>query len=150
MKNIFKNLFYIFLPLMIGVIVGFISQPSVEYTNLIKPPLSPPGILFPIVWSVIYLLMGISYFILKKEKNTTLESIVYYIQLFVNALWSIIFFNLEWYFFAIVWIILLDILVAIMIYLFYRKNKLSAYLNIPYMIWIIFATYLTIGIYVLN
>lgn len=148
--KLIKNLFYIFLPLIIGIIVGLISQPGIEYNTLTKPPLSPPGILFPILWTIIYLLMGISYFLIKKEKNTALESIVYYLQLFVNALWSIIFFNLEWYFFAIVWIILLDLLVAAMIYLFYKKNKISGYLNIVYAVWLIFATYLTIGIYILN
>lgn len=148
--KLIKNLFYIFLPLIIGIVVGLISQPSTEYSNLIKPSLSPPGILFPIVWTIIYLLMGISYFLIKKEKNTALESIVYYLQLFVNALWSIIFFNLEWYFFAIVWIILLDLLVAAMIYLFYKKNKISGYLNIVYAVWLVFATYLTISIYILN
>lgn len=148
--KLIKNLFYIFLPLIIGIVVGLITQPSIEYNTLVKPPLSPPGILFPIVWSIIYLLMGISYFLIKNEKNTTLESIVYYLQLFVNALWSIIFFNLEWYFFSIIWIILLDLLVATMIYLFYKKNKISGYLNLLYAVWLIFATYLTIGIYILN
>jgi len=150
-KNILNNLFYIFFPLIIGGIVSFIISGNIEYNYLNKPPLSPPGIVFPIVWSIIYLLMGISYYILKKNDNTNIIiSIVYYTQLFVNALWSIIFFNLEWRLFAIIWILLLDILVIAMIYLFSKKDKVSAYLNIPYLIWILFATYLTIGIYVLN
>jgi len=150
-KNILTNLFYIFFPLIIGGIVSFIISGNIEYNYLNKPPLSPPGIVFPIVWSIIYLLMGISYYILKKNDNTNIIiSIVYYTQLFVNALWSIIFFNLEWRLFAIIWILLLDILVIAMIYLFSKKDKVSAYLNIPYLIWILFATYLTIGIYVLN
>lgn len=150
-KNILKSLFYIFFPIIIGSIIGFIISGNIEYNTLTKPPLSPPSILFPIVWSILYLLMGISYFILKKNNNDNIIiSIVYYTQLFINFLWSIIFFNLEWRFFAIIWIIILDILVISMIYLFSKKDKLPAYLNIPYLIWILFATYLTIGIYILN
>jgi len=149
--KIVKNLFYIFLPVVLGSIVGFLISGDIDYSNLTKPPLAPSSIVFPIAWTIIYLLMGVSYFILKRnEKDTKLESIIYYIQLFVNLLWLIIFFNLEWRFFAIIWIFLLDVLVALMIYLFYNKNKLSGYLNIPYMLWLLFATYLTIGIYILN
>ena len=70
--KLIKNLFYIFLPLIIGVIVGLITQPNYEYSSIITPPLSPPSILFPIVWTIIYLLMGISFILIKKEKNTGL------------------------------------------------------------------------------
>jgi len=151
MKKFFTTIFYLFFPLLIGSIIGILISNNIDYNTLIKPPLSPPSILFPIVWSILYLLMGISYYILKKKDNTNIIiSTIYYIQLFVNALWSIIFFSLEWRFFAIIWIILLDILVITMIYLFYKKEKIAGYLNIPYLIWILFATYLTIGIYILN
>lgn len=146
-----KNLFYLFFPLIVGGIIGFLTSGSMEYSELVKPPLSPPSILFPIVWTIIYLLMGISYYLIKNNSyNNTLESIIYYAQLFVNALWSIIFFVFELRLLSVIWIILLDILVIYMIYLFYKKVKLAAYLNIPYLIWILFATYLTIGIYILN
>lgn len=151
MKSKLINLFYIFFPLIIGGILGFIISGNIDYQNLVKPPLAPPKILFPIVWSIIYLLMGISYFILKRNvQDTNYESKIYYLQLFINALWSIIFFLFKWRFVSVLWIILLDILVIYMFYLFYKKIKLSAYLNILYIIWILFATYLTIGIYILN
>jgi len=151
MKSIIKNLFYLFFPLIIGGIVGFIISGNIDYQILIKPPLAPPKIIFPIVWSIIYLLMGISYYLLKRNGiDTEYESRIYYLQLFINALWSIIFFLLKWRFVAVIWIILLDIIVIYMFKLFYKKVKLSAYLNIIYIIWILFATYLTIGIYVLN
>lgn len=150
-KNIFTSIFYLFFPLLIGSIIGILISNNIDYNTLTKPPLSPPSILFPIIWSIIYLLMGISYYILKKNDNTNIIiSTIYYIQLFVNALWSIIFFNLEWRFFAIIWIIILDILVITMIYLFYKKDKITGYFNILYLIWLLFATYLTIGIYILN
>lgn len=151
MNSKIKNIFYLFFPLIVGGIVGFIISGNIDYTNLVKPPLAPPKILFPIIWSIIYLLMGISYFILnKKENKLELESKIYYFQLFVNALWSIIFFLLKWRFVAILWIILLDALVISMIVLFYKKVKLSGYLNLLYLMWVLFATYLTIGIYILN
>ena len=146
-----KKVFYLFFPLILGSIVGFIISNSIDYPNLIKPPLAPPKILFPIIWSIIYLLMGISYYILKKNNNVdNKESLIYYTQLGINLLWSIIFFLLKWRLIAIIWIIILDILVITMIKLFYKKQKVAAYLNILYLVWILFATYLTIGIYILN
>lgn len=150
MKNKIKNIFYIFFPLLIGTIVGLIIKNNIDYSNLVKPPLAPPKILFPIAWTIIYLLMGISYYLLNKEKISSKEKIIYYIQLFINAMWSILFFLLKWRLFSCFWIILLNLIVLIMIIIFYNKNKTSAYLNIPYFIWIIFATYLTLGIYILN
>lgn len=146
-----KKLFYLFFPLISGSLIGLIISKFINYSSLIKPPLSPPSITFPIVWTIIYILMGISYLIFKNNSFYTLkEDKIYYLQLFVNLLWSIFFFIFKWYFFTIIWTILLLILVIYLIYLFYNKNKLSAYLNIPYLIWLIFATYLTIGIYILN
>ena len=150
MKGILKNIFYIFFPLLVGTIVGFAISGSIDYNTLTKPPLSPPSILFPIVWSILYLLMGISYYLFKRNNNDNTISFIYYLQLFVNAMWSIIFFLWELRFLAIIWILLLDVLVILLIYLFFQKSKISSYLNIPYLIWLLFATYLTIGIYILN
>lgn len=149
--TIIKKIFHIFLPLILGSIVGLLISNSIDYNNLIKPFLAPPKVLFPIFWSIIYLLLGISYYLFKKtgEENKKID-IIYYISLIINLLWSIIFFLLQWRFISIIWIILLDIFVVYLIYLFYKTNKTSAYLNIPYIIWLIFATYLTIGIYILN
>ena len=93
MKDRIKSLFYIFFPLFIGIVVSLFTSNFMDYSNLVKPPLSPPSILFPIVWTILYLLMGISYFIIKKTNNDDINlDFVYYIQLYVNALWSIIFF----------------------------------------------------------
>lgn len=151
MKSKLVNLFYLFFPLLIGGIVGLIISGNIDYQNLVKPPLAPPKIVFPIAWSIIYLLMGVSYFLLKRNtRDTNDESKVYYLQLFINALWSIIFFVLKWRFVSVLWIILLDVVVIYMFNLFYKKVKLSAYLNLLYIVWILYATYLTIGIYILN
>ena len=141
----------ILIPVIIGGIVGIIISNSIDYNTLQKPFLAPPSIAFPIVWTILYILMGISYGIL--DSNSLVDSktnIIYYLQLFVNALWSIIFFTLKWRLFAFIWILLLCILVIIMIYNFYKKNKIAGLLQIPYLLWIIFASYLNISTYLLN
>lgn len=150
-NNILKKGFYLFLPLILGSLVGFIISNNIDYNSLVKPDGAPPSWLFPIMWTIIYLLMGISYYILKKDdESNILIDIVYYIQLGINLLWAIIFFTFKLRLLASIWIVLLDIAVVMMIYLFLKKNKLSAYLNIPYLLWILFATYLTIQIFLLN
>ncbi len=141
----------ILLPIIAGGIIGLIISGFMDYENLNKPPLSPPQILFPIVWSILYILMGISYGILK-SKSLTDKTIdfVYYIQLAVNLLWPIAFFVLKWRLLALVIIIILDVFVFLTGLLFYGKDKLSGILQIPYFLWIIFATYLNLLIFILN
>ena len=142
---------FILIPVIVCAIVGFITSSFIDYNSLIQPPLAPPGILFPIIWSILYVLMGISYGILESNSlvNSNINSI-YYLQLFVNALWSIFFFVFKWRFFAFLWILLLLVLVIIMIIKFYRKNKISGLLQIPYLLWVTFATYLNFAIWLLN
>lgn len=124
------------------------------FGQLNKPPLAPPGYLFPIVWTVLYTLMGIaSYLILssdasKEEIHNAL--FVYGLQLGVNFFWSIFFFNLEWYFFSFFWLLLLWSFILYTIVLFYRISKPAAYLLIPYLLWVTFAGYLNLGIAILN
>ena len=142
MKNLIKN---ILIPVIMGGIVGLIINPFMNYQDLNRPPLSPPGIAFPIVWTILYIIMGYSFY-KQDEQNKT----IYYIQLIVNGLWSIFFFVFKWYLFSFLWIILLIILVIIMIKEFYKVNKLSGLINIPYLIWLIFAAYLSFGVYLLN
>ena len=138
------------MPIILGSLVGFIINGFIDYPSLIKPPLAPPKIFFPIAWSIIYLLMGISYYLYRKDYSDEKTIKVYYIQLIVNLLWSVIFFVFKFRLLSIAWIILLDLLVITLIKKYYDTKKISAYLNIPYLIWILFATYLTIGIYILN
>lgn len=141
----------ILIPVIVGGIVGFIISGFMDYNSLQKPFLAPPSILFPIVWTILYILMGVSYGILEDKKaNDSKTNFIYYLQLFVNALWPIAFFVFKWRLFAFIWIILLDILVAIMIMVFYKKNKLSGLLQIPYLLWSLFASYLNLFIYLLN
>ena len=141
----------ILIPLILGAIVGFITYQYIDYNSLEQPPLSPPSFLFPIVWTILYTLMGVSYGILKSNGLVTPEiNLIYYLQLAVNLLWPIAFFVLEWRLFAFVWLLLLIVLVIIMIIKFYNQNKLAGLLQIPYLVWCIFAAYLNFGVYYLN
>ena len=146
-----KRIIYSLLPVVGGAIVGLIISGYMDYRDMVKPPLSPPGIVFPIVWTILYILMGISYFIATKDNKDVKElDQIYLLQLFVNFLWPVIFFVLKLYFTAFLWIILLIILVVAMIKELLNRNKISGYLQIPYFIWLLFATYLNLGITLLN
>lgn len=146
-----KRIIYSLLPIIGGAIVGLITSGYMDYSDMVKPPLSPPEIVFPIVWTILYILMGTSYFLATKdnEDNKELDQI-YLLQLLVNFLWPIIFFVLGMYFTAFLWIVLLIILVVAMIKELFKNNKISGYLQIPYLIWLLFATYLNLGITLLN
>lgn len=146
-----QKLLYILTPLIGGSIVGLIINKSIDYNYLVNPPLSPPSYLFPIVWSILYLLIGISYYIYRKNNNDDPLTIkLYYIQLILNYLWSIIFFTLKLRTLAVIWIIVLAITVIYLMIRFYKEERTIFYLFIPYILWVLFATYLNIGIVVLN
>ena len=141
----------ILVPLVLGAIVGVLTTHTMHYENLNKPFLAPPAILFPIAWSILYILMGISHGMLKWSRLDSPDTeIIYYAQLIVNLIWPILFFSLEWRLFSFIWIILLDILVITMALKFYRKDKTAGLLQIPYCLWLIFASYLNLATYLLN
>ena len=141
----------ILIPVLVGIVVSLITSEAMDYSMLKQPMLAPPSILFPIVWTILYILMGVSYGILKSNgKVDEQTNKIYYFQLAVNALWSIFFFMLKWRLFSFFWIILLAVLVIIMIIRFYNKNKVAGLLQIPYILWIAFASYLNLAIYILN
>ena len=145
-EKIIKSL-QLFTPLILGGLIGFIITSSMDSPSLNQPPLSPPSIIFPIVWSILYLLMGISYFLYRKEYK---KNYLYYLQLGVNLIWPILFFTLKLRFFSIIWILILAYLIYRLIIEWKNKKKISAYLLIPYLIWTTFATYLNIGVFLLN
>lgn len=141
----------ILVPLLLGGAVGLLTSGAMDYSTLRQPPLSPPSILFPIVWTVLYILMGVSHGIVKdKSTPDDTDKLIYYFQLGVNLLWPIAFFVLKWRLFAFFWLLLLDALVIIMLVRFYRRNKTAGLLQIPYTVWVLFATYLNLGIFLLN
>lgn len=153
MKNINYKLLIlnIIFPLAIGFIGNFLGNPD-SYSIINKPFFSPPAIVFPIVWTILYTLMGISAYMIStsNDKDKNKAYLIYVIQLIVNGLWSLFFFRLRWYLFAFIWILLLISLVIIMIDKFTKISKTSGYLQIPYLIWLIFASILNLSIYFLN
>ena len=140
-------------PLAIGALSALLSSSGMsQYDMLTPPPLSPPGILFPIVWTVLFLLMGIgSARVYEKCCQGCPNALqVYSIQLALNFFWSIFFFSFQWRFFAFLWLLLLLGAVLSMMRCFYRVDRLSAYLQIPYVFWVLFAGYLNLGFALLN
>ena len=150
--NIKQLLFYVIITIAIGSAPALFINIGDVYKSLEKPPLSPPGIVFPIVWTILFILMGISIYRIVRTNNFGVDSLkkLYFVQLIVNAFWTPIFFGLELFGFAFIWLILLLILVVIMTVKFHYIDKVSAYLLIPYIIWLIFAGYLNFSIYLLN
>ena len=138
MKRIdYKELIkYIAVPLVLGAIVGLITKnQSSNYDGIV------PGFVFSIVWSILYILMGISSYIVRDDKELMN---IYKINLGINILWPIIFFSLKLRVLAFFWILILILVVGYMIYRFYNKNKISAYLLIPYILWLVFASVLNL------
>ena len=151
--NLKRLLISLAISLGTGLLSGLISMSGMDsFETVVQPPLAPPAFLFPIVWTILYILMGISSYIVWESDSENIQKAlaVYGLQLAVNFFWSIIFFNYQAYMFALIWIILLWVLIIIMIYEFSKVSKLSAILQIPYLLWVTFATYLTFGIFLLN
>ena len=139
----------------VGALSGFLSRNGMQefQTSVLKPPLTPPPILFPIVWTILYVLMGLGAALVAqspsgRSQRTALR--IYALQLAVNFFWSILFFNFSAYFAAFLWLILLWVLVLLMIWSFAGVNRAAALLQIPYLLWLTFAAYLTWGVWVLN
>ena len=151
MKVNFKHLsLSILIPLGFGTLVGLLTSGENNYNMMIQPIFAPPSILFPIVWTILYILMGISSYIIYESGNNDKALIIYIAQLIVNLLWSFFFFTFRLYLFSFVWIILLIVLVLLMIKEFYKINKVSALIQLPYLLWLIFASVLNFSIYLLN
>ena len=144
----------ILLTLAVGGLSGFLTSMGMDsFDALTKPPLTPPSFLFPIVWTVLFILMGVGAAIIFMTEPTAARNralIVYVVQLAVNFFWSIIFFNLQAYAFAFFWLILLWVLILTMIYLFCKVDKPAALIQIPYAIWVTYAGYLNLMIWLMN
>jgi tryptophan-rich sensory protein len=146
-------LWYIALPLLVGIISGLWGRNGMrEFESMRQPPLSPPGWVFPIVWIILYILMGVaSYLVAQSGEKGRGEAIFFYLlQLVVNFFWTPIFFVAGWYLFAFFWLILLWVLIYACIQRFYAIDKRAAYLMLPYLAWVTFAGYLNFGVFLLN
>lgn len=147
-----KWILCISLPLITGALSGFLARDGfADFASLPKPPLTPPGWLFPIVWTILYILMGISSYLIwiSGHKETRQALTFYFLQLFLNFLWPVIFFRQKEILFAFVILAALWIFIFLMIFLFRIISPKAAKLQIPYLIWTAFAGYLNLGIYLL-
>ncbi|MFZ1291253.1 MAG: TspO/MBR family protein [Melioribacteraceae bacterium] len=154
-SHIIKLIISILLPLSVGAIAGMFTSQAVPiwYASLNRPSFSPPNWVFGPVWTTLYILLGISFFLIWKEeasKERDLAIKVFSIQMLLNFAWSFLFFYFNLIGAALIEIILLWISIASMIYLFHKIKPVAAYMNIPYLLWVSFATILNAGYYFLN
>lgn len=153
MKINFKKLItIIIITFVIGSLFSFIIMKNTDIYKSLQKPINVPSIVFPIVWSILYLLMSIALYIVTNTNNINKDKAIkiYAAQLIVNSIWTLIFFGFKLYLFAFIWLLLLLVFIIIMIYIFYKIKKVTLYLLLPYLIWVIFAGYLNFEIYLLN
>ena len=150
LKSLILN---ILLSVGVGILSSFLTGNFSElYSDVNRPVLSPPAWLFPVVWSVLYILMGISAYIISESDSKAKSSAmtIYYLQLAVNFLWSPLFFVGKFYWFSFAWLLLLWALVLMIIIKFAKINKLAGYIQIPYLVWLTFVAYLNLSVAILN
>ena len=149
-----KIWFFLGLPLAVGGLAALLAGGMKNYNDFAQPPLSPPGWVFPVVWSLLYLAMGYASFrVYTRESDIgqrRLALILYGLQLFFNFLWPIVFFRFEAFLAAFVVLIVLWILIVATMWQFYKSDERSGDLLIPYLLWVTFAGYLNLGVYLLN
>lgn len=146
---------WILLVVAVGFLSYFLTRVGVEWFNLHanKPPLTPPKAVFPVVWGILYGLMGISaarIWMKPESEQRSWALNLFVIQLVLNFFWSLIFFNARAYGVAVIWIILLWVAVLFMILRFHKLDPLAAWLQVPYLIWLTFASYLALGVWLMN
>jgi len=156
MKILKKRLIInIAIPLLVGALSAWLTSDSMKtFEQLNQPPLSPPGWLFPVVWTILFTLMGIAaYLVVTSRAAPEVQKSAlwtYGVQLTFNFLWSIVFFNLRWFLFAFVWLIILWLLILATAVQFYRIHRAAGLLLVPYLAWVAFAGYLNVGVFLLN
>lgn len=139
------------IPLAAGALSSLLSGGMGDYTLINQPPLSPPGWLFPIVWTILYILMGYASYRIYMTRGDNQRALKLYIaQLAVNFLWPLIFFGLSWYLTAFLVLVLLWVLILLTQREFARIDGKASDLLIPYLLWVTFAGYLNFGVHLLN
>ena len=154
-KPVWTYAFWILITEAVGALSAWLTRDGMELykAQVVKPPLSPPAMVFPIVWVILYALMGIGMarVVLSARSDERTDAIqVYLLQLAVNFTWSIFFFRLQTYGGALIVLLILLALIIWMILRFRRVEKPAAYLQIPYVLWVCFAAYLNAGVWILN
>lgn len=143
-------IFFLGTALLAGAI-GSLLGGNMRLDTMNTPPLTPPAILFPIVWTILYLLMGTAAYLVaaSEDLDRTVSLRVYFLQLAVNALWPLFFFRLQWLLFAFFWLLLLIALITLTMAGFRRICSASYWMMVPYLLWCLFASYLNLGLYLL-
>ena len=158
-RKFFKAAGIILLPLFVGVIASILTISAQESFGAFKqPPLAPPAWLFPVAWTILYVLMGVESFLIycvkpknqKERKLKIAELAVFYVQLAFNFAWTLIFFNANLKFFAFGWLIVMWLMILAFIVMAFKNRKAAGWLMVPYILWCTFATYLNISIAILN
>ncbi len=147
--------FWVVLCELVGIVSGLLSREGIAVYNVIvaKPPFTPPAWIFPVVWTILFALMGISAARVSLSAPSNARSWglnVFIAQLVVNFFWPLFFFNLQAFGFALIWLILLWILVAFTIYLFWKVDRAAAWLLVPYLAWLTFAAVLNGAVWLMN
>lgn len=156
MKKVKVYVISILIPLAVGGLSALLTAGNMDiYGEINTPPLSPPAFLFPVVWTLLYALMGISSALIctdEKAKKTVKQQAltIYGVSLFVNFFWSILFFNLRAFLFSFIWLLLLLALIVKTVFEYLKINRTAAFLQIPYLLWVTFAGYLNFAIWLLN
>lgn len=151
MKNFLKSAFIVAIPILVGALSGFLIRNNVYiYDILIKPPFSLPANLFSVVWSILYLLMGVSLLLYLKSDYSPDGVTLFAFQLLLNFFWSIVFFNFRAFLAAFILLVVLFVFVALTVSTFYKTQKISGILLIPYLLFLIYAGYLSFGVWFLN
>ena len=156
MKNvkITDLLLFVIITELAGAVSGILSGGGfgAYYDTLVKPPLAPPGWVFPVVWGVLYALMGVSAYIINASDAPAKRQAIdlYWLQLLANVLWSPAFFGLRSFGTAVAVVTIMIVLILLMLAVFMRIDKCAVWLSVPYLAWTLFAAYLTIGFYALN
>lgn len=156
-KYIPSYLVAIAIPLLVGIISALLTKDNMQiFDEITKPPLSPPAALFPIAWGILYILMGVSSAMIynsinDKNRELARQALTYYIiSLAFNFLWSILFFNLRVFAIAVLCLAILLFFIIKTTLSYFKINRVAAYLQIPYILWVIFAGYLNIAIAIIN
>ncbi len=154
-KSIKTFAIFVLIPVILGFLSSFfVGDVGADYEMLFKPPLSPSSSIFPIVWTILYILMGIASYLVytsdgpQDEVQSALS--LYFLSLAVNVVWPFIFFRLDAYFIALLWLVLLLVLVVAVTKRFFAISKVAGILMVPYVLWLIFAGYLNLFIYLYN
>ena len=142
------------IPLLVGGLAAFLTRGGVEYyvEEVTKPALTPPAWVFSVVWTILYVMMGYASFLVIEEGTGDQKTArnLYFVQLFFNFCWPIVFFNFRWYLFAFAWLLILWFLVLATIKVFAEIEPKAGKVLLPYLIWLTFAAYLNFGVYLLN